>query len=83
MLVFRYYTIEAKNPVLQLWAPGTGGANGATGYGSTIPWSVFLWSKEREKRSDAGEEILPGDAVNVIRAGCYSGPGLCPIWDIP
>jgi hypothetical protein len=41
VVVFRHYTIGAKNSVLRLWAPGTGGANGATGYGSTIPWSGF------------------------------------------
>jgi hypothetical protein len=43
----------------------------------------FSLAKESEKRSDTGEEILAGAALNVIRAGCYSGPGLCPIWDIP
>ena len=52
----------------------------ATDYDPVVGFSL---SKEREKRSETGEEILPGDAVDVIRAECYDDLGLCPIWDIP
>src|SRR5215210_2249722 len=37
----------------------------------------LLWSKEREKRSDTGEEILAGDAANGFRTRSYSGLGCC------
>jgi hypothetical protein len=35
----------------------------------------LLWSKEREKRSDTGEDILAGDATNGFRARSCSGLG--------
>jgi hypothetical protein len=53
------------------------GASGATGYGSWIQWPVFALVKEREQRSDKGEDILAGDAANGFRARSYSGLGFC------